>query len=35
MITKQGGDIDAVERNIEQTYENMLSMNGELDEAQQ
>ena len=34
MITKQGGDIDAVEKHIEQTYDNMLSVNGELDEAQ-
>ena len=34
MITKQGGDIDAVEKNIEKTYDNMLIANSELDEAQ-
>ena len=33
MITKQGYDLEAVEKNIEETYKNMKETNQELDEA--
>ena len=35
MITKQGYDLEAVEKNIEETYKNMNEVNQELDEAKE